>query len=1596
MKRKITFLIAAMLLLTMITQPTRVWGQSDVYNSNVSFPSVSSPLSSCTVNIGTNGYSGIKMGTNSNKTGSFSITVPAGTRKLHVHAVGWTGKSSTLSVTTQSQGVKIKPSTAWSLTSDTGATGNSPFTINTTNNTTTSYYKEYTLSGVSSSTTITIANGNERAIVWGINAIKGHTITYSASNGSISGAVYGTQTPVISTDTIAEGEKVTLTATPASGYQFLAWSDGGNNSTLSSTSTNPTTFTMGTSNVTITATFVEAGNYITVAPSSPETVSSNGDNLEFTITTNINNPSYGIKYYDANEDEISKPDVFGTVSFNENTLSVQVNENEGAARAYGFKVYSGETYSTMVTISQAAFNVATPVLSVETGTYNENQSVTITCATNNAAIYYTIDNTPPTSNSILYDGAVSITQTTTLRAIAIKNAVSSEEASATYTMQCATPTFSPGAGTYDEVEVAITSTAGASIYYTLTGSTPTTYSTLYDGPITIAETKTLKARAFKDGWTQSDVASGTYTIVNPLTTIPAIFSAATNSSQSVVIIFNDWVVSGVSTTGKSVYVTDGTNGFEIYNYSAGLGFTAGDVLSGKASCTLQLNNGHARVTNLTSDNVTVTPGGSIIPAEIEISQLTGQNSGALLSYDELAYSKSSSDHYFSYTTSDQKKLKAYGDIFALNNFTFTTGKKYHVKGVYLLYNSTPEIMPRSTADIVLAAQMTPPTFSAFTYVATAGGPSATQSKSISGTDFLGDLTVTAPTHYEVSSDGTNWGATAAYTPNNSNAISGTLYVRMKAGLSAGTYNEDLKFEAANLTTKTQALEGEVDAQQKYSVTLNQIAGVTIAADVTLAYAETTVTLSYTDLDDCYTFSGWTVLDANSDPVDVENNQFELPDSNVEVEAVITQKIYTVHYSISGAVEDILDDIVNCGNNATLYTASDLDGVVDLPTGFKLLGWSDTEGSTETISSFVPTEESTLYAVLVDSEAVVGYELITSASQITAGKYLFAALRASTLPDPVKYYIANGTISSGMMQVTSDKYQPTDNIFDNIPTNGVEFTLTGDNTDGFVISYNSKSLGYTSAAANKLAFGNYNYLWKFYDHTSGLSTGALYMQNYRESTYYTVSENSTGTEPIRGYTGQNTIYRGFYLFKKHENSSFSNITEVTIEQTISTDIEEYSCVIVGDGAVLTFTGNNSGNSNNLIIEDGGQLILPDNATVAATLKKNTSASTGETKDAAVNKWYAISTPVSGVAISSFVPTAVGAKWNVYRYDEPTGYWNEYRSDNTVEPYLEPFITLESGRGYLYRATENNLAFAGNVNAGDENGEVKYDLSYAYAGSNTDFKGFNLLGNPFTHEITWSNLVTTNVEDDGYYLLIEEEGVNQGKWSANPLKTAIAPMQAFLVQANNTGAKVTIKNHASSKGEMKGYNNDIMFAVKNGEQSDEAYVLFKDGKGLNKVNHRNAEIPMLYVVNNGEKFAIADMNTDTKVINLGFEAKYIAKYTLSLKANGNFSYLHLIDKLTGEDVDMLLEGEYSFMASPTDNPERFIVRLEYSEGSESSEVFAYQNGSDIIVSGEGELQVFDVMGRLVIQKHVNGVERIHAEAQGVYIFKLNDKAQKIVIR
>ena len=200
---------------------------------------------------------------------------------------------------------------------------------------------------------------------------------------------------------------------------------------------------------------------------------------------------------------------------------------------------------------------STPTFSLAAGTYTSIQTVTIADSTPGAIIYYTLDGSTPTTASALYSKALTISQTTTINAIAIATGYSnSAVATATYILNLppsTAPGFTPAAGTYTTVEkVKITdSMKGASIYYTLDGSTPTIASAKYTAAISVNQTTTINAIAVATGYSSSSVASAVYIIT--IAAAPTFTPTAGEYGQA------QWVTLASATPNPTIYyTTDGS------------------------------------------------------------------------------------------------------------------------------------------------------------------------------------------------------------------------------------------------------------------------------------------------------------------------------------------------------------------------------------------------------------------------------------------------------------------------------------------------------------------------------------------------------------------------------------------------------------------------------------------------------------------------------------------------------------------------------------------------------------------------------------------------------------------------------------------------------------------------------------------------------------------------------------------------------------------------------------------------------------------------------------------------------------------------------
>lgn len=230
----------------------------------------------------------------------------------------------------------------------------------------------------------------------------------------------------------------------------------------------------------------------------------------------------------------------GTLTISKNTTLKAIAVKSGLANS----AVLSKTYN---------IRVAVPTADKAAGTYNGSQKLTLKTATTGAKIYYTLDGKTPTTASKPYSAPITIAQSATVKAIAVKSGYANSTAmSKTYTIRALQPTASV---TVSKSETAVkttltlkSATSGAAIYYTLDGSTPTTSSTPYKSAIVLTKNTTVKAIAVKSGMANSTLLTQACKV-----TVDTPIVAKTVYTQ-----MNTTVTLKTLTAGTTIYYT--TNG----------------------------------------------------------------------------------------------------------------------------------------------------------------------------------------------------------------------------------------------------------------------------------------------------------------------------------------------------------------------------------------------------------------------------------------------------------------------------------------------------------------------------------------------------------------------------------------------------------------------------------------------------------------------------------------------------------------------------------------------------------------------------------------------------------------------------------------------------------------------------------------------------------------------------------------------------------------------------------------------------------------------------------------------------------------------------
>ncbi len=292
---------------------------------------------------------------------------------------------------------------------------------------------------------------------------------------------------------------------------------------------------------------------------------------------------------------------------------------DGTIWAWGWNYYGrlGDGTSTQRTSpvkirDGSGWKVGTPTLSPAGGTKTAVQTVTIDVATAGATVRYATNGLDPAAGDpeIPAGGTVTVDRSLTLKAVAFKSGFSdSNLAVEEYSLTVATPTITPGGSTfYEPLQATIAcAVAGAQIHYTTNGADPTPAdpSIASGGAVPINASVTLKAKAWKDEWTESGVITRSFTMVVATPTLSPP-EGAYPPGQSVVV--------DTLTPGAELHYT--TNGLEPTTSAPGV--VAGGMVTLSTTATLKVKGWRAGWTaSATAHASYVITEGTVLPPVLD-------------------------------------------------------------------------------------------------------------------------------------------------------------------------------------------------------------------------------------------------------------------------------------------------------------------------------------------------------------------------------------------------------------------------------------------------------------------------------------------------------------------------------------------------------------------------------------------------------------------------------------------------------------------------------------------------------------------------------------------------------------------------------------------------------------------------------------------------------------------------------------------------------------------------------------------------------------------------------------------------------------------
>lgn len=965
----------------------------------------------------------------------------------------------------------------------------------------------------------------------------------------------------------------------------------------------------------------------------------------------------------------------------------------------------------------------------------------------------------------------------------------------------------------------------------------------------------------------------------------------------------------------------------------------------------------------------------------------------------------------------------------------------------------------TSESLIPTVSVSPTTLSGFTYLV-GSGPSAEQTFAVSGVNLTAPIDLASSTNYEISlTTGTGYTTSISLSPSSGTVLSTTIFVRLKAGLSAGSYNSENITATSTTSSQSVSCSGSVTVPPPVITVTGTISsfGTTV---INTYSTEKTYSVSAVNLTSDLVITppaGFQISTTSGSGFVGSTGNITLTPSSGSVASTL---IYVRFAPLS--VQNYSGNILNASTGATTQNVAVAGSGICESAAFPFV--EDFNYTPALLSNYCWTVHSTGTNPITVASNPISY---TGYASSGIGN---AVTLANTGEDINRTFTAqtSGTIYAAfMVNVTSAT--TTGDYFFHLAPNIISTTFRGrvfakkdaSNNLLFGVSQNGTAVYSTvpyalnttylvvlkyiinSGASNDVAELYINPLL----HRSEPSTGWLV------NTDTPNDPTDIGSVALRQGNSSNApavVMDGIRISNNWadivgtiipENSTFNgtgnwssvanwsnglpgSITNVIVDGnlTVNDYVDCNDFTIAPTGTVTVSSSQGLIVNGNLLVQSsasGTGSFIAD-----ATDYTITGTSTFErflTKYDAIgdDMFHFLSSPVAAQAIQPGFVSLPNSTDDFYSWDETSNQWiNSVDNGGSFASGFESNFTV--GKGYLVAyPADVTKTFTGALNTGN----VATALTYTPAQGN----GWNLLGNPYPSAIDWDNVSGTNLDDAVYVYDNASATYKSYVDGVGTLTDGIIPStQGFFVHANGASPSLTLENQDRVHAGTAFYKNDaiqnvVRLMVSGNGKADETIIRFADNATTAFDSQMDAyklsggaSVPTFYSLAGNTKLSVNSLPASSMedFVTLAVEAGAANTYELSLAENTLSSsvYVTLEDTKTGVSQKLNDNPVYSFTATPGEDPSRF--RLHFKDAASVANpvlagINAYSVDGQIRITSDKDLNglvtLTDMAGRLITKTNMTQATscmlNVHG-LTGIYVVNIattdGNFVQKVVVK